>query len=447
MDPPPSKRTHMDSGGISKEFPKENTQDLLKLMHKSLFAIGPIAQTIVSHLEPEDFMHCLEICSTWNLALNQPFLWKQAFLSATKFLTQELIDWDQSKKDDILARQSEWKDWQKKLSLPELQLITLYIATYQKHKDDDKHEIMFDFFRNLEYPYCIAQTAASARNLNFFKFHLDMIENADMNQEIENVKFLKKCMQETLLTSGEGDLWWILAEFIQKLPFEVLLDFDNNTPNFLLCEAASWGNRKIVELLLNTIPSSQLKNEGFLHNAIEDLEMVKIIVEKLPPHELMYQDESGETALHVAAEVGCVEVVKFLISKMPLEVLMTQNSRQQTALHLAAREGHFELVLELTKHMPLEAMMIQDDEKQTALHLATSMRHFEIVKILIDLMPREALFKIDSEGYTALEMVLDEHNGEITQLLVNKMFVDGPPTHQERLKIAQIFNSRMQLLN
>ena len=71
MDPPPSKRIHMDSGGISKEFPKENTQDQLNLMHTSLFTIGPIAHTIVSHLEPEDFLNCLEVCPAWNAALNQ----------------------------------------------------------------------------------------------------------------------------------------------------------------------------------------------------------------------------------------------------------------------------------------------------------------------------------------------------------------------------------------
>ena len=92
-----------------------------------------------------------------------------------------------------------------------------------------------------------------------------------------------------------------------------------------------------------------------------------------------HSDNSGKTALMIAAEKGHKEMVKALIAAN-VDVTVKENSGY-TALHYAAGEGKTEMVPQLlAKGAKVDA---KDNNGSTALHHATRNGHTEMVKQLI----------------------------------------------------------------
>ena len=83
------------------------------------------------------------------------------------------------------------------------------------------------------------------------------------------------------------------------------------------------------------------------------------------------KDNSGSTALHLAAWNGKLEVVQYLLEKGGAEVNVKNNSGS-TALHWAADKGHLEMVKYLFEKGGAE-VNVKNDNGITALDLARTM--------------------------------------------------------------------------
>ncbi|KAK8518071.1 hypothetical protein V6N13_027560 [Hibiscus sabdariffa] len=196
-----------------------------------------------------------------------------------------------------------------------------------------------------------------------------------------------------------------------------------------------------------------------LHSAVRagDLELVLKMIRGTGDRELRdllcKQNQSGETALYVAAECGNADLVKELMTcydivlagikarngydafhiaakQGDLEVLkilmeanvdlsMTSDSYNTTALHTAASQGHAEVVSFLLEEGD-NVVAIARSNGKTALHSAARNGHLEIVKALLSKEPGITT-RTDKKGQTALHMAVKGHNVEvIVQKLLNE---------------------------
>ncbi|MBA0722012.1 hypothetical protein Golax_009501 [Gossypium laxum] len=212
-----------------------------------------------------------------------------------------------------------------------------------------------------------------------------------------------------------------------------------------------------------------------LHSAVRagDFELVLEIINGLEDGELKdllsKRNQSGETALYVAAECGHADLVKEIMKhcdivlaglkakngydafhiaakqgdlgeflsllslhdhvgyeiknevlkilmEANLELSMTFDSYNTTALQTAASQGHTEVVKFLLEKGSNVAAIARNNGK-TALHSAARNGHLEIVKSLLSKEPGIAT-RIDKKGQTALHMAVKGHNVEVVDVLL-----------------------------
>ncbi|KAJ7947725.1 Ankyrin repeat-containing protein [Quillaja saponaria] len=162
------------------------------------------------------------------------------------------------------------------------------------------------------------------------------------------------------------------------------------------------------------------------------------------------QNQSGETALYVAAEYGYVDVVREMIKYYDLadagikarngfdafhiaakqgdiDVLkilmeahqglsMTVDLSNTTALHTAATKGHIEVVNFLLEAGSGLATIARSNGK-TALHSAARNGHLEVVKALLEKEPGIAT-RTDKKGQTALHMAVKGQKLDVVEELI-----------------------------
>ncbi|KAI1455732.1 hypothetical protein F4805DRAFT_434676 [Annulohypoxylon moriforme] len=124
-------------------------------------------------------------------------------------------------------------------------------------------------------------------------------------------------------------------------------------------------------------------------------------------HEGYFQDNDGNTLLHLAASGGCDILAEYLISKgVPVD---KRNSYGMTALHLACLFGRILAVGTLLKmgSSPTEL----SPEGYTALHITIErhgrvQRKFKITRLLLNFMSKEDVDLKNSYGQTALEQAV-----------------------------------------
>nr|XP_043634719.1 ankyrin repeat-containing protein At5g02620-like [Erigeron canadensis] len=165
---------------------------------------------------------------------------------------------------------------------------------------------------------------------------------------------------------------------------------------------------------------------------------------------LSKKNQSGETALYVAAEYGCVDLVREMIKHYDseaasikannafdafhiaakegnidvLKILMEMNSdlsmtfdqNNTTALHTASEQGHFEVVDYLLENNSSLASIARNNLK-TALHSCARQGHLEVVKVLSQKVPA-IVGRADRKGQTALHMAAKGHNVEVVNALI-----------------------------
>ncbi|KAL5764247.1 hypothetical protein ACOSP7_016603 [Xanthoceras sorbifolium] len=124
---------------------------------------------------------------------------------------------------------------------------------------------------------------------------------------------------------------------------------------------------------------------------------------------------NGFDAFHIAAKQGDLEVLKVLMEVHP-ELSMTVDLTNTTALHTAAMQGHIEVVDFLLDAGSSLATIGRSNGK-TALHSAARNGHVEVVKSLLSADPTSAT-RTDKKGQTALHMAVKGLNFELVEELI-----------------------------
>ncbi|XP_043702671.1 ankyrin repeat-containing protein At5g02620-like [Telopea speciosissima] len=125
---------------------------------------------------------------------------------------------------------------------------------------------------------------------------------------------------------------------------------------------------------------------------------------------------NGYDAFHIAAKQGDLEVMKVLVKALP-ELSLTVDLSNTTALHTAATQGHTEVVNFLLEQGSSLAAIARSNGK-TALHSAARNGHLEVVKALLSKEPGMAA-QTDKKGQTALHMAVKGQKIELVEELIN----------------------------
>ncbi|KAI3937997.1 hypothetical protein MKX01_027924 [Papaver californicum] len=126
-----------------------------------------------------------------------------------------------------------------------------------------------------------------------------------------------------------------------------------------------------------------------LHSAVRcgNLDEIKEILSKTEGGELKEllckQNQSGETALYVAAEYGDVALVEQMIKYYDFNSAGLKARNGYDAFHIAAKQGDLEIMKVLWKAHPTLSMTV-DASNTTALHTAASQGHLSVVNFLLE---------------------------------------------------------------
>uniref|UniRef100_A0A2P2J0V7 Uncharacterized protein n=1 Tax=Rhizophora mucronata TaxID=61149 RepID=A0A2P2J0V7_RHIMU len=125
---------------------------------------------------------------------------------------------------------------------------------------------------------------------------------------------------------------------------------------------------------------------------------------------------NGFDAFHIAAKQGDLEILRVLMEAHP-ELAMTVDLSNTTALHTAATLGHVEIVEFLLDASSSLATIAKSNGK-TALHSAARNGHLEVVRALLATEHAMAT-RVDKKGQTALQMAVKGQSIEVVQDLIN----------------------------
>ncbi|MDH5763425.1 MAG: ankyrin repeat domain-containing protein [Nitrospinota bacterium] len=125
-------------------------------------------------------------------------------------------------------------------------------------------------------------------------------------------------------------------------------------------------------------------------------------------------DETGQTPLHRAAEIGYLGVAEVLLNKGAQVNL--QDNEGQTPLHLASRKGYTAMMDLLLAHKA--EINIKDKYGRTALHHATLARSEESVELLLSKGATADVF--DNKTVTPLYLATVLEEPQIAESLIKK---------------------------
>ncbi|OMO91363.1 hypothetical protein COLO4_18426 [Corchorus olitorius] len=195
-----------------------------------------------------------------------------------------------------------------------------------------------------------------------------------------------------------------------------------------LHSAARAGNLAVVtEILTGTgeeelkelLPKQNQSGETALYVAAE-YDILKVLL-GVHPELAMTVDLSNTTALHTAATQGHIEIVNFLL-EAGSSLATIAKSNGKTPLHSAARNGHVEVVKSLLASEPGIASRT-DKKGQTALHMAVKGQNLEVVQELIRVDP-SLMNMVDTKGNTALHIASRKGRAQIVKLLLGYNHTD-----------------------
>ncbi|CAN8237472.1 unnamed protein product [Cochlearia groenlandica] len=165
-----------------------------------------------------------------------------------------------------------------------------------------------------------------------------------------------------------------------------------------------------------------------LHTAVREGN-TDLLIEMIEEHDgngvelkelLSEQNQSGETALYLAAENGNTDMVKILIKHSDTALAGTKAKNGFDAFHIAAKNGNLKILDVLMEANP-ELSFTFDSSKTTALHTAASQGHGEIVCFLLEKgVDLAAIAR--TNGKTALHSAArNGHTEIVNELIVKKV--------------------------
>lgn len=166
------------------------------------------------------------------------------------------------------------------------------------------------------------------------------------------------------------------------------------------------------------------RDDTQLHTAARagNLELAVEIMSNIGDAELRQllskQNNSGETALYVAAENGHVDLVKEMIKYHDAGLAGTKAKNDYDAFHIAAKQGDLE-VLKVLLDAISELSMTVDLSNTTALHTAAAQGHIEVVNFLLEEGSNLATIA-RKNGKTALHSAARHGYLEVVRALLSK---------------------------
>lgn len=117
---------------------------------------------------------------------------------------------------------------------------------------------------------------------------------------------------------------------------------------------------------------------------------------------LDWQDADGATALHRAIEHNSSSMMLgSLLNWMDNRAICFQNDNGETALHLAARGGQGSLVKKLLQKMSHDAVALCNKDGETALHVAAGIGDSETTALLLAQMSQKKIALVNDKGESA----------------------------------------------
>lgn len=146
-----------------------------------------------------------------------------------------------------------------------------------------------------------------------------------------------------------------------------------------------------------------------------NIEVIQKLIDKVTVNA---QDQSGLTALILAAQKGHENVVKLLL-QLPGININAQNRYGCTALIWAIREG-YENIVKLLLQAPGININTQNKDGKTALIDAAKYGHDDVVKLLLQ-VPEISINAQDQYHFTAYKLAKEENHQAIAKLIQDKI--------------------------
>jgi ankyrin repeat protein len=200
----------------------------------------------------------------------------------------------------------------------------------------------------------------------------------------------------------------------------VSLDWQDCNNNTVLDLAAERGDDDTVDVLLQlSDPTDDTRRSTFHKAAARSKVKTCTAIILLTGGACLKPLTAGNehTALHIAAQNGCLELVMLLVSKAV--DINSQNDHGLTALHVATREGHADIVrflLNKGTQKDVSSVNISDNAGLTPLHYAAMTNRTNILRYLIeqhgDLLERDIL------GRNVLDVAIDNGHFEVSCIIL-----------------------------
>ncbi|KAL6987521.1 hypothetical protein U1Q18_013265 [Sarracenia purpurea var. burkii] len=145
------------------------------------------------------------------------------------------------------------------------------------------------------------------------------------------------------------------------------------------------------------------------------VDLVKEMVKYCDIQSAGIKAKNGFDAFHISAKQGDLEIVKIFVEVLP-DLSVTLDQSNTTALHTAAAQGHIEVVNFLLERNSSLATIAKNNGKN-ALHSSARNGHLEVVQALLRKEPGIA-FKSDKKGQTALHMAAKGQSVEVVDELI-----------------------------
>ncbi|KAL3308767.1 hypothetical protein Ciccas_012697, partial [Cichlidogyrus casuarinus] len=166
-------------------------------------------------------------------------------------------------------------------------------------------------------------------------------------------------------------------------------DRDGLTP---LALAVTHNHISIVKLLLLYAKADRVSDDNYgmigLHRAVlaNNIECVKLLLEKRPERQLENKDKANRTPLHLAIRDGHLEMARYLIDRGAS--LTVRTGELDSLLHLAVRSDEKDMVLMLLNSIEgAQSRFLLDCEnanEQTPLHVSALSDTPTVAQLLID---------------------------------------------------------------
>ncbi|KAF1743883.1 hypothetical protein MXB_317, partial [Myxobolus squamalis] len=192
-------------------------------------------------------------------------------------------------------------------------------------------------------------------------------------------------------------------------------DFHENRPIHL---AVMYNNFEMVQLLIKNDAPLESKNDSGLTPLLMAashgyIDIMKALI-NLCPRLALDEDDSNNTALHLAAENGFFRAIPILVNSGTF--VDRRNSFQFTALDIACSHGHIKAVAAL---IDAEATINSQDTSKNPipLFIASQNGHGEVISLLLG---RGAdANKVDLAGRNCLEVSIDENRKDAVTAILN----------------------------